>query len=71
MVINRRKKEKSYISVKIDRELHEEYVTLNFRDGELYNLHVYFYDSFSTIVREFRTIKCCEFFPTADIILKP
>lgn len=34
-------------------------------------VHVYFFESLTTTVREFRTIKSCEFFPTAQIILDP
>jgi len=31
----------------------------------------YYFDSLMTTIREFRTIKCCEFFKTGDIILNP
>lgn len=34
-------------------------------------LYCYFFDSLLTTVREFRTIKCSEFYKTAKFILNP
>lgn len=34
-------------------------------------MHIYFFDSMSTRIREFRTIKSAEFYPTAEYILNP
>ena len=71
MVTNRRKKDAAYVTVKIDMKLHDDYVCMNVRQLDLLKVHVYFFDSMATTFREFRTIKSCEFFPTADIILDP
>lgn len=71
VVSGKRKKDSPYIKVKVDRILHEDYVTLRVLLNDLLKVHIYFYDSLVTTVREFRTIKCCEFFPTANIILNP
>ena len=57
--------------MKVDRVLHEDYVTLNVKQNDHQKVHIYYYDSLVTTVREFRTIKSCEFFPTANIILNP
>jgi hypothetical protein len=51
--------------------MHEEYLCVNVRMADLFKVHVYFFDSLITTVREFRTIKSCEFFPAASIILNP
>ena len=71
MVSQRRKKDHTYVVVKVDSELNEEYLCLNVRSLTHLKVHVYFFDSLSTTIREFRTIKSCEFFPAADIILDP
>jgi hypothetical protein len=34
-------------------------------------MHIYFLDSLATTMREFRTIKSCEFYATSQIILDP
>ena len=34
-------------------------------------IYAYFFDSLMTTVREFRTIKSCEFFETGQVILNP
>ena len=34
-------------------------------------MYIYFFDSMSTRIREFRTIKSAEFYPTAKYILDP
>jgi hypothetical protein len=70
-VQSRRKKDSLFIKVTIDKQLHEDYVVLNVKDYQYLRVHVYFFDSLMTTVREFRTIKSCEFFPTAKYILRP
>jgi hypothetical protein len=71
IVSSRRKRDHAYLNLKIDRELHENYVCVNIRETEFLKVHVYYFDSLITTIREFRTIKSCEFFPTANIILNP
>ena len=71
IVNQRRKKDDTFVTLKVDAQLHEDYLCIQVRQNSLMKVHVYFFDSLSTIVREFRTIKSCEFFPTADIILDP
>lgn len=71
IVSKRRKRDKTFIEVKIDVELNEEFICLNVRQLDFLKVNVYFFDSLSTTIREFRTIKSCEFFPTANIILNP
>jgi len=34
-------------------------------------MHVYYFDSMSTRIREFRTVKSAEFYPNAQFILNP
>jgi hypothetical protein len=65
LVSARRKRDSPYISLKVDNKIHADYLTLNVRSNDLLKVHVYFFDSLITSVREFRTINCCEFFPTA------
>lgn len=71
MVTARRKKDAAYIKIKIDKDLHNDYICHNIRNLDFFKVHIYFYDSLITTIREFRTIKSCEFFPTANIILNP
>lgn len=71
IVTCRRKRDKSYVTVKIDREMHEEYACTKIRQLDMCKYHIYYFDSLSTTIREFRTIKSAEFFKTADIILNP
>lgn len=56
--------------LKVDQK-HEEFLTFHVRKQSHFKVHVYFFDSLSTTVREFRTIKCSEFFPTINLILRP
>eukprot|EP00347_Sterkiella_histriomuscorum_P002715 403367086 len=71
IVSKRRKRDQNFLEVKIDASLNEEFICLNVRQLSYLKVNVYFFDSLSTTIREFRTIKSCEFFPTADIILNP
>jgi hypothetical protein len=71
MVQGRRKKDQAFITLRMDKELHKDYALINIGGPDLHKMHVYYFDSLVTSVREFKTIKSCEFFPTADIILQP
>lgn len=44
---------------------------MNCSSYEYFPIHIYFFDSMSTRIREFRTIKSAEFYPTAEYILNP
>ena len=69
-VVNaRRKRDQNYIILKLDRELHNDFMMVRCVNLDFLKMHVYYFDSLITTVREFRTIKSCEFFPTAQIIL--
>ena len=70
MVCSRRKNDFTYIEIKVDID-YEEYLTFAINKSTHMKTHVYYFDSLSTTVREFRTIKCSEFYPTADIIINP
>jgi len=50
---------------------HAEYLIKHVRQGSHSPTHIYFFDSLSTTMREFRTIKCCEFYKYAAFILQP
>lgn len=67
-----RKPDHNFVKIKVDN-MHEEYfslkqLTLFDKDAKL---HCYFLGSLMTTVREFRTIKNCEFFNTGPIIFNP
>ena len=65
-----RKLDHNYVKIKVDNML-EEYFSVNqFKLFET-KLHCYFLGSLLTTVREFRTIKNCEFFHTGPIIFNP
>lgn len=65
-----RKNDHNFIKIKVDN-MHEEYFCLNQLQIFDSNLHCYFLGSLMTTVREFRTIKNCEFFHTGPIIFDP
>lgn len=65
-----RKFDKNYIEIKIDIT-HDKYVNMNCSEFQSHKIFVYFFDSMSTRIREFRTIKSAEFFPCAKYILDP
>lgn len=50
---------------------HDTYVNMNCSEFENHKMFVYYFDSMSTRIREFRTIKSAEFFPCAKYILNP
>jgi hypothetical protein len=70
IVNSSRKFDKNYIEIKIDIS-HDKYVSMNCSEFQSNKIHVYFFDSMSTRIREFRTIKSAEFFPCAKYILDP
>ena len=59
------------MTLRIDRDMHVDYTVIYVSNLNFLKVHVYFFDSLGTTIREFRTIKSCEFFSTADIILNP
>jgi hypothetical protein len=65
-----RKQDSNYVKIKVDNML-EEYFSIN--QFKLFDteLHCYYLGSLMTTVREFRTIKNCEFFHTGPIIFNP
>ena len=63
----------NYIKIKADN-MHEMYFAeqqITLFDNKETHLHCYFLGSLMTTVREFRTIKNCEFFSTGPLILNP
>lgn len=50
---------------------HDKYVNLNCSEFDYYEMYVYYFDSMSTRIREFRTVKSAEFYPAAQFILNP
>lgn len=72
-VTQSRKKDANHVEIRVDAAFVEKY----FRDNyvqiftEKKKLHCYYFDSLTTIVREFQTIKKSEFYATHDIILDP
>ena len=63
LVNGRRKKDKDYLQLKVDSRLYQDYLCVHVRGNDLLKVHVYYFDNLITTVREFRTIKSCEFFP--------
>ena len=70
MVFSKRKHDKSYLEIKLDIK-HDKYVNLNCSEYSNHHMYVYYFDSMSTRIREFRTIKSAEFFPCSKYILDP
>jgi len=56
--------------LKIDREVYSQYLHKFTAKGK-HSMWCYFFDSLSTTIREFKTIKRSEFFPAVDLILNP
>jgi len=73
LVHKQRKKDQGFIDVKVDLGYDEHLFIPNqvafFSENQPF--YCYFFDSLLTTVREFRTIKCCEFYATSEIILNP
>ena len=64
MVSQKRQQDKTFLELKVDIS-HDKYVNLNCSEFDYYEMHVYYFDSMSTRIREFRTVKSAEFYPTA------
>lgn len=70
MVNQKRQQDKTFLELKVDIS-HDKYVNLNCSEYDYYEMYVYYFDSMSTRIREFRTVKSAEFYPTAQFILNP
>jgi hypothetical protein len=70
MVISKKHSTKNYIEIKVDIS-HDKFINSNCSEFEYHDMYIYFFDSMSTRIREFRTIKSAEFYPTAKYILDP
>ena len=70
VVESRRQYDKDFITIRVDIS-HDKYLSLNLSDFDFHNIYVYYFDSMSTRVREFRTVKSAEFYPNAKFILDP
>ena len=72
-VFHSRAKDSNFVDVRVDAGFVENYFTYN--QIKLFNqqsrMYCYYFDSLTTIVREFLTIKKIEFYATHDIILNP
>ena len=64
MVNQKRQQDKTFLELKVDI-CHDKYVNLNCSEFDYYEMYVYYFDSMSTRIREFRTIKSAEFYPTS------
>jgi hypothetical protein len=70
VVNKKRTQDTSFIQLKIDREVYAQYLHKFTAKGK-HSMWCYFFDSLSTTIREFKTIKRSEFFPAVDLILNP
>jgi len=72
-VFHTRGKDANFVDVRVDAGFVENYFMLNqhYLFQEKGRLHCYYFDSLTTIVREFLTIKKSEFYAVHDIILNP
>lgn len=64
MVDSRRKSDKNYLIIRVDAS-HDQYIKANCSEYDYHQMHVYFFDSMSTRIREFRTVKSVEFYPNS------
>lgn len=62
--------DKNYLVIRVDID-HESYIKVHCSDYGYHQMFVYFFDSMSTRVREFRTAKSVEFYPNAEYIMDP
>ena len=74
MVSSQRNRNFAFLPVKVDASCYKDsYFAYN--QVKLFTektpLYCYYFDSLMTTVREFRTIKCSEFYATSKIILNP
>lgn len=72
-VTQSRKKDANHVEIRVDAAFVDKYFRDNYVElfTERKKLHCYYFDSLTTIVREFQTIKKSEFYATHDIILDP
>jgi hypothetical protein len=70
MVDSRRKSDKNYLIIRVDVS-HDPYIKANCSEYDYHQMYVYFFDSMSTRIREFRTVKSVEFYPNSQYILDP
>lgn len=70
MVNLKRQQDRTFVEIKVDIS-HDKYVNLNCSEFNYHPMFVYYFDSMSTRIREFRTIRSAEFYPTAKYILNP
>lgn len=66
----KRKSDKNYLLIRVDA-IHDKYINLTCSEYDYHQMYVYYFDSMSTRIREFRTVKSVEFYPNADYILDP
>jgi hypothetical protein len=73
MVCGNRSKDQSFVWVKVDlgQSTYFSYQQIKLFESRDTLIFAYYFDSLMTTIREFRTIKCCEFFKTGDVILNP
>ena len=70
IVTSKRKHDNNYIEIKVDIKK-KDYLAINCSNYNYHEMHVYFFDSMSTRIREFRTVKSAEFYPNANYLLDP
>ena len=77
MVESKKAPDKNFISIKVST-IHSDFLLPILRpetdkspSSLIINMWVYYFDSMSTRIREFRTIKGAEFYIGSDVILNP
>lgn len=70
IVCNKKRHDENYIEIKVDLS-NKDYINQKCCSVSYHTMYVYFFDSMSTRLREFRTIKCLEFYRHAKYILNP
>jgi hypothetical protein len=62
--------DKNYIEIKVDIG-NKDYIGVNCGKFDFFLMHIYYFDSMSTKIREFRTVKSAEFYPASKYLLDP
>lgn len=62
IVDGKRKYDKNFLFIRVDIS-HEKYININCSEYDFHQMYVYYFDSMSTRIREFRTVKSVEFYP--------
>jgi len=70
MVSSKRRYDKTYMEIKVDIS-NEDFTSANMSVFKFHRMYVYYFDSMSTRIREFRTVKSAEFYPNSQFILNP